>query len=279
MILQPYPSWIQFETTTLCTSKCITCPSRLLQGVRDSLMETPLVEKLIGDMAEHRDEVQTIIPFNSGEPLIDSRIFDFMYKISDQIGLSKIHFSTNASLLVSNEKMNLLIRAMELNQIKQLVFSVDGKEHFDEVRVGLNYSVIVQNILNFVGRLSHANNVSVHMTVCPENISDLNDFCTFWENKGIRATFMACDGRVGHGLSSSSPLPCSLILWSNIYILSDGTVVPCCCDFDAKHPLGNFNDNTISEIWHGENYQELRRMHMEIRKSDSPLCSQCQAHY
>ena len=166
--------------------------------------------------------------------------------------------------------------------IKQLVFSVDGKQSFEAVRTGLSYEDIQYNILLFLDVLAYLElqkKINVHMTVCPENIHDLAEFVTYWEYIGLRPTWMACDGRNGHALTSPSPLPCAQLLWSNLYVLSDGTCVPCCVDWQGEHPLGNLNDSTISEVWHGEAYAELREAHMQIRKADIPLCAACKASY
>ena len=38
-------------------------------------------------------------------------------------------------------------------------------------------------------------------------------------------------------------------LSTHIGVLSDGTVVPCCLDADGNMPLGNVNQNSISEIF------------------------------
>lgn len=282
MRLPDYPSWVQFESTIRCQGRCITCPSPLLHGSRDALMSDELLDKLIGDMAEHREHVHTIIPFVIGEPLLDPRIFDLVREISERVGYGKVLFSTNAVLLRKGRDAEIYRRlkeAYESEQIKELVFSVDGLASFEVVRKGLRREEIYRNVQDFVATIGDTSRLHVHMTVCPENLRDLAPFVDYWESRGIPVSFMASDGRVGHGLTS--PLPCSRILWSNLYILSDGTYVPCCVDSTdtPKHPLANLRDNTVSEVWHGEGYQELRKMHMEIRKADSPLCGRCEVCY
>lgn len=279
-MIQPtaYPSWIQIETCTTCTARCITCPSRMLAGVRPQLMPDNLLEKLLQDMAYNASFIQTVVPFNSGEPLCDPRIFDILAQIRDRIGKGKVLFSTNASLL-QGEKADKL-RSFVMDQTIQLLsFSVDGYQSFDQVRVGLQREVIYANILRFVQTLPDRSKVNIHMTVCPENMYDLEQFVSYWTSEGIPTSFMPCDGRIGHGLSKPSPLPCQRILWSNVYILTNGVATPCCVDWSGLYHLGDLSTQTVSEIWHGKPYEYIRSAHLRCAKDAVELCRDCQAWY
>ena len=44
-------------------------------------------------------------------------------------------------------------------------------------------------------------------------------------------------------------------------IYSDGSVGPCCNLVGRKTPIGNVNDNSIHEIWHGKTLQKIRDLH------------------
>ena len=55
----------------------------------------------------------------------------------------------------------------------------------------------------------------------------------------------------------------------------DGTVVPCCADYDKIHPLGNANEQSIWEIWNGDPLREFRRQHGHGEAGDIKLCSTC----
>ena len=63
-------------------------------------------------------------------------------------------------------------------------------------------------------------------------------------------------------------------LKTQIAILSDGTVVPCCLDSDGIINLGNIYQEPIEEIEKKERYQKLKKSFQE-RKPSELLCQSC----
>ena len=63
-------------------------------------------------------------------------------------------------------------------------------------------------------------------------------------------------------------------LWRTSVITWDGLVVPCCFDKDAKHTLGNLNENTFLNIWTSSEYQKFRKSVLVDRRQNS-ICTNC----
>jgi len=59
----------------------------------------------------------------------------------------------------------------------------------------------------------------------------------------------------------SHPYKAMVLLW-------DGRVVPCCADYDAKHVVGDFREQTLQEIWNSGEMQA-------IRAAPVPMCKRC----
>jgi radical SAM protein with 4Fe4S-binding SPASM domain len=59
--------------------------------------------------------------------------------------------------------------------------------------------------------------------------------------------------------------------WTSIDITASGDIAPCHIFYDLV--LGNLNNNTISEIWNGENFQKFRNCFS--RNNLLPVCSGC----
>ncbi len=55
----------------------------------------------------------------------------------------------------------------------------------------------------------------------------------------------------------------------------DGTVVPCCYDYNSRMILGDFKEQTLGEIFRGEKYDKIRRAHIEGNFSEYPFCDVC----
>lgn len=69
-------------------------------------------------------------------------------------------------------------------------------------------------------------------------------------------------------------LPCRY-LWESVVVLQDGTVVPCCKDFDGKAPLGNIGTESMESIWNGDAIKRLRKAHAVGEWSSIDLCGNC----
>jgi len=72
-------------------------------------------------------------------------------------------------------------------------------------------------------------------------------------------------------------IPCQRSIWGRFRIYSNGDVVPCISDINAQYlKMGNVGDNTISEIFNSDKWNEFRKMHKENRTDSHPLCGSCQ---
>ena len=65
-------------------------------------------------------------------------------------------------------------------------------------------------------------------------------------------------------------------VYSSAGILWDGTVVPCCFDFNGAIPLGNVKEKDFLDIWNGPNMEELRRiLGSKELAAKHPVCGPC----
>lgn len=82
--------------------------------------------------------------------------------------------------------------------------------------------------------------------------------------------------RVRHGESQHNPLqkkvPC-YIGYNFAVIGPDGVVAPCC--YCEETVLGNVNEESFVDIWHGSRYTQFRKNSMGIPKSGRWICKEC----
>ena len=71
--------------------------------------------------------------------------------------------------------------------------------------------------------------------------------------------------------------PCERV-WMMANVLADGSVVPCCYDFDASMAVGNAFETSFTEIWSSAGYAELRRRVL-FEKSSLPHCGECETSF
>ena len=68
--------------------------------------------------------------------------------------------------------------------------------------------------------------------------------------------------------------PCS-DLWRRLFVWWDGKVNPCDVDYKSELSLGNIKNHNISELWKSDNYNNLRKKHIEKLRSKVSPCNRC----
>ena len=78
---------------------------------------------------------------------------------------------------------------------------------------------------------------------------------------------------IGTAMKKGSFVICN-IPWETLTIAWDGTVLPCCFDYNSRYVLGNIKDQSLSEIWNGKAMQALRQEFIS-NKVCNALCKRC----
>jgi len=64
--------------------------------------------------------------------------------------------------------------------------------------------------------------------------------------------------------------------YQRLVIGADGLVMKCSNDEENREVIGNINEQTVHEIWHGEAMQSVREMHKKSKGfMDSAVCKKC----
>ena len=278
-------SGVSIETTLNCNAKCIMC----YHGVRNlgGTMNMDLFKKIIDDCL--------LLGINSvglsvyGEPFCDKYFFDrvtYLRKHNMKYG-----FYTNGYLL--NERNTN--RLFELGGLSKINFSVCGysKNVYETIMVGLKRDTVYKNILHFL-KLKNANN-NKNLTVVISTIKqlinrrDLSNFVKFWKRqKGVNKIIVAdLWNRMGEKpvekgekigrmhIKDNWQSPCKQ-LWGSVYVYWDGKVAPCCDDSDLRELIiGNVNNQTLKEVLTSEELKNLRRTHLNDKRSAQKICGRC----
>ena len=68
--------------------------------------------------------------------------------------------------------------------------------------------------------------------------------------------------------------PCSE-LWRRMFVWWDGKVAPCDVDYLTKLSEENILNNSISKIWNGNMYKDLRNKHLVGERGNIEPCARC----
>ena len=64
-------------------------------------------------------------------------------------------------------------------------------------------------------------------------------------------------------------------LWERLYVWYDGEINFCDFDYKSYLSMGNIKNNTLKEIWRSTQYENLRRKHLEKKRSKCFPCDRC----
>jgi len=272
-----FPRDLTIETTTLCNSRCRTCPHEMIR--RDTIMPMERFTKLIDECAGQG--VKCINLAEYGEPLMDPLLVQRVANVRERLPDTRVGFFTNASLLTENKIGELLDAGLSF-----IVFSLDGTDAatYESIRRGLKYDEVIHNIKAFLAANKERGKsckTRVHMVRTSANDVQWGMIQNTWKYLVDEVTYADCEGRDSEFpvyQDNSRRMPCSP-LFRNMHILTDGTVVMCCQDWKGQYPMGNAFEMGIKKVWHGEAYQHARELHGVGRKTVLPLCAKCKTAY
>ena len=195
---------------------------------------------------------------------------------------AKVGLITNGSLF-STESITKLLET----QIDMVEFSVDAgdPETYGKVRRGLKWSELLKNVRQMVelrNRLKSSTKI-IASGVNQVDV-DIEAVARFWEpivdnfqkrkylTWGINDPSKSADKTPY--LPPQEMIPCPFI-FERLNIDSRGKVMVCGFDIAGKTDMGNIHERSIKEIWHGEEFQYYRQMHLSRRGQEIELCRNC----
>ena len=258
---------VRYEVTDLCNAHCIMCPR-----------EKHTRPHGIMDQAKYEASIDEIIPLGAkrvvltgfGEPMLDKGL-------EDKISYAKskglyVYFITNGSAL--NSKRSKALIDAGLDEMRVSFYGMKSST-YNAVMRGLEFEKTTNNILEFLD-VRENTKVQISYLSMPENEEDTDYFQDFWEPKvdyiEIWKPHNWVDGkdfRKKEGIKTSCGRPKN----GPLQIQWDGTVIPCCYDYNNNIVLGNAFDTPIMDILNGEKYQDLRNAHEKGCFPD--YCDQC----
>ena len=270
---------IRIETTNACNLRCRMCPqSDKKPGVTRGLMKLDLYQSLVDQIAAFPENREALFYLHiCGEPLLHKQIVEFIRYAADR-GLKPI-LTTNATLLTAELTKKLL--ASGLSKIE---FSFEGvtPEIFETTRLGAQYDAVHRNILNFLEQ-NRAAGKSIRTELIVVDLPHvdaqlLRDYCEVmrphFDTVNLSGYFDWL-GRVETVKYERSHYRVCTATDTDLNVLWDGRVVPCCMDVDGAMVLGDFTKQCYLEILADLRRHALRKQ-LQRGELKGLLCSQCQ---
>lgn len=278
-----FPKMVVINSTYQCNAKCIHCPytnSKIRKEERARL--TPSVtEKVFKTIADQVGAHKAFLRVSgAGEPFLNKNIVEYIMYAKEK--KCQVGVITNGSL-ATEKKIRPLLEA----GIEMIEFSADAGDSatYAKIRRGLDFENMVKNIKKAVelrNRLGSKTNIIASVVNQKLLEGKLENTVKFWE--AIADTvqvrkYLTWDinnindsGDTTPYLNTGSPCP---FPFDRILTDTNGDVRFCVYDIKGKTKWGNVLETPLSDIWKGENFTWLRKIHRESKFSKMEICNKC----
>ena len=241
-----------------------------LHGIMDQTLYERSIDEVVALGAEQ------VVLTGFGEPMLDRRL-ENKIRYAKSKGL-RTYIISNGSALTPRRAAGLLLAG--LDELRVSYYGMRA-ETYGAVMRGLDFERTTKNLLHFLTVRKSLNlqcKVQLSYLVLPENEMDVDAFRAFWEPKvdyiEIWKPHNFGDGkdfRQRSGVKKSCGRPDN----GPLQIQWDGTVIPCCYDYNNQIQLGNAFEDSVPDILKGDKYQALRDAHNKGEFHKFPYCDQC----
>lgn len=264
---------IYIEITNICNLKCSFCKetNRIKRNMTKEEF-TNIVEKI-------KDYTDYIYLHVKGEPLLHKDIKEFLdiaYKNN-----IKVNLTTNGTLI--KQVINSIKDCKAVNKINFSLHSENNKENyleeiFESVKElpksvtciyrlwTLNNNELDEKSTTIVDKIKEYYNLSTDIVDKIKRENNIKIFNNIYVDKDNEFEWPTINDHKSNGYCYA--------LKTQIAILVDGTVVPCCLDDDGTINLGNIHYQSLDDIINSEKYKNLQKSFQD-RKPCEELCKSC----
>ena len=264
---------VYIEITNCCNLNCSFC-SHIKKEKR--FMTEDEFEHILKEISK---VTKTIYLHVKGEPLLHSKIMEFL-KLAEKYNL-KVNLTTNGTLFPK-----LVDKIKECKALHKINFSLHCEQNnpnyeeeiFKNVEKLSPDTVIIYRLWTLQNnKLDEKSTKTVeklekYYELSPETVEKLKNE----DNIKISSTIYVDKDNEFKWPEITNHKSCGYChaLKTQIVILADGTVVPCCLDSNGIINLGNIYKESIEEIQNKERYKKLKKS-FQARKPEEKLCQSC----
>lgn len=275
-----FPMMCVLSFVYICNAQCPNCPytnSDIRQEYRDRPLMQEDTFKIIADQCgPHRAWIRLS---GGGEPMLHPQAVELI-EYAKSKG-ARIGLITNGSRFTENSIRSLLACGTDM-----IEFSVDAgdPDTYGSVRPGLDWERLVSTVESMVSlRQQMGSPTKIIASGINQEGVDIEQVAAFWSgivDEFQRRKYLTWGINEDHSgnaepyLRPEEQIPCPFI-FERLNIDSRGKVMVCGYDIRAITDMGNIHEQSIAEIWKGEGFEYYRRLHLERRGTEIPLCSQC----
>lgn len=273
-----------------CNYSCTMCPQDMRTGGRDKrfLKKMNLLEfeNNVADCAKHGLRVVNLE--GSGEPTLNRNLPEYI-KIVKKYGAKAFCFS-NGFRMQGQFMRDCVDAGLDFYRFSFIGYSPEKYQEWMHNTVGGAFEIICNNIKEMQDYINKTGSNCVvatyHLITDNDNLDEeLSSYKSLVEKLGVKTEIWKMhnwsgvydnkDKRKGDVKSCGRPFSPDVVIRAGGLDGKSGAVAPCCqvLGRDEEAVLGHTSENTIEEIFFGEEYEALRKAHIDKQYPD--YCKGC----
>jgi len=272
----PFPDHVDIEISTACNMRCPMCytiTDDFKKRVKSQFMKPELFYCLIDECAAHN--IYSIRLSLRGEPFIHPHVKDFIKYAKDK-GIKEVSSLTNG-LAIDEEFFESLL---ELG-LDWLIISFDGLGTvYENIRKPAKFDRAYEKIKNYAEIKKKKNSIKPVIKIqgvwpaVKENTKEFLDAFKPYADQVVvnpLTDYLDYDKDIIYKENFSCPT-----LYQRLVVSADGRALLCANDEKGEHIIGDTNNDSLYDIWHGDEMQKVRNAHcLKEGFKEFEVCRKC----
>lgn len=272
-----FPTHVDLELSNACNLNCPMCyttTDKFKATVKKGLMEIDLFKKVIDECATYKSHFSIRLSWR-GEPFLHPHIFELI-EYAKKKGIKEVSTLTHGGFL-NPEKFEKLVDL----ELDWLTISFDGVgETYEQIRAPLKYNESLEKIKKYHEIKKRKNSVKPVIKiqgVWPAVQKNPEEFFKTFEPIVDQVAspplldYLHKDTEIEYLENFTCP-----VLYQRLTISSSGKAYLCFNDELQATEIGDLNEQTVYDVWHGKKLQKARDIHLKhMGYNEIPSCKFC----
>ncbi len=272
-----FPTYIMFDITNVCNSKCIHCPHSTVYSKSNTpvFLKLDVYKKVIDECAGRKIHFVRITA--DGEPLLHQELIVMINYASKQ-KVGPVGLTTNGSLLNSST-----IKEIVESDLFMIDISLDAAKSttYEKIRNGLSFEKTINNVkslLEYKNKIGSPLKVMVSFVKQEDNLSEVEEFENYWKPLVDKVLIREMISNVNlvkiEKGNNVARWPCPH-WFRRIVVNYEGVIKACPIDWKNGTAYMHVSETSIYDAWHSDFYQKNRFEHLNNNFSTDSICKDC----
>lgn len=286
------PFVLFIDPASKCNFQCTFCPTGDRELIKSTgrfqgVLDFEIFKKIIDELSLFPEKIKVLRMYKDGEPLLNKNLAKMIEYAKLSGNVPYIDTTTNGTL-ITPERMGPIIDA-GLDKINISVDGMNVETYQKFTKFDFKFNEFLENIKWLY---ANKNNCEIVIKIPRELIINaqeqefydtfgnycdrifIENFAPCWpvfdieERTGIKIT----EGIYQQPITPTDTCP---YIFYAMSVNAGGEVSSCFLDWERKLIVGDASKQTIQEIWNSDAFNNLRIQHLEGRRMENPICSQC----